>query len=1379
MPRPSKRSVLACLGKKRLIELDRIFEIGTPQPEPKAAFVEALAASKDASLQKMLETLSLAELRVVCRSHDLAVGGNKAELLGRIRGSDGPTQPLLVEVAAPVSETDGEDGQLALDLAEFLSRSQPSVRGIVPTLSRTELAAVLRRLDENHGVRLDLRAIPPGLVSLAAALEERCELGVLLAELDRDQLVKICGRYALECSGSTREAYVRTILAAASGLTIDEAHDVERESAADRVVALEDAVPSAVASDAQQYRDAVAALPRGVLHRIEADLDPGKPPEPGEIVRARHRHYVVTDVVPPPDPEHRNPRTGLRTGTLVKLVCLDDDAQGRELDVIWELELGAERIDPSRLGLARIERFDDPDKFEAYYRALQWNCVTTATRPDDERVQAPFRAGIAVMQHQLVPLQRVLALPRANLFIADDVGLGKTIEAGLILQELLLRQRLDLIVIVCPASICLQWQGEMERRFGIRFEIVGREFLSRMRRQRGALINPWDCGRRFIVSYQTLRRPEYQEPLRMALQARGPKSMLVLDEAHNVAPASNQQRYAVDSKLTKLARAIAPLFENRLFLSATPHNGHSNSFSALLELLDPTRFTRGVPIEGRDGLDAVMVRRLKRDLVGSTTLRFPTRRLVELRLTREGEDWAVQRAVRDERETPASERLCGLQTRELEISEALSAYTKLCAPSAARDRRVFIGLQKRLLSSCAAFQRTLQVHCKKTGQRILDALDDEPPRTTASEDGEVLAAELDHGANDEVGAAVALPTDASRRQQAEALLERMQELVCGAQTSPEGKMLALIDWIRRHQCPAAGAQWFPTAPSASRHWSDTRLIVFTEYSHTAEYIIRMLRAALAGTDREDERIAYFHGGTPDDSTQSDASTRSPGRRELQANFNARPDKHPVRILVATDAAREGVNFQAHCADLIHYDIPWNPGRLEQRNGRIDRTLQPSPEVRCMYFAYPQRREDRVLQVLVEKVERIQRELGSLSAVVLERIEASLEPHGIDDDAQQRLELASVGETDERDVAVREVESIRGDQARLREEIEAAADCYERSRAFFAPDAEGLRETVGIALAMGGSEGGWQVTTDARDPAHPDEAPHYTVPVMPADWARTLDTLRSPRARDQSFWEWRNEQPPRPVVFQPLSRMTDDVIQLHLEHPLVRRALARFTAHGYAAHDLSRASILQYAGTRDRVVLVGRVSLFGTGATRLHDGLLHLVADIRANGDMRPVSSQGEEATALSQMREAMRRPGSIWTPSRELVAKRLARVSKDVATLWPELKTRAEDDAAELVRLLDDRGAREAEQLVAILEAQKTKIRAALMRDEPRPGAGAEGDESAADRQRRLDRAHMAARLDSLEKDLRTEPEKLRRHYAVLTRRIEAVGLVYLVPETR
>ena len=96
--------------------------------------------------------------------------------------------------------------------------------------------------------------------------------------------------------------------------------------------------------------------------------------------------------------------------------------------------------------------------------------------------------------------------------------------------------------------------------------------------------------------------------------------------------------------------------------------------------------------------------------------------------------------------------------------------------------------------------------------------------------------------------------------------------------------------------------------------------------------------------------------------------------------------HPLRILLATDAAREGINLQAHCADLFHIDIPWNPSRLEQRNGRIDRTLQPAPEVRCHYFVYEDRAEDRVLETLVRKIDTVQRELGSIGAVLMDEME---------------------------------------------------------------------------------------------------------------------------------------------------------------------------------------------------------------------------------------------------------------------------------------------------------------------------------------------------------------------------------------------------------
>lgn len=297
-------------------------------------------------------------------------------------------------------------------------------------------------------------------------------------------------------------------------------------------------------------------------------------------------------MVPPPEPKH---------ATRVRMVCLDDDDQGRVVETLWELELGA-RVLPTETGeLPAPASIDEPRHFAAYLHALKWNAVTAT---DGRLFQAPFRAGIRLMQHQLTPLTKALSLPRANLFIADDVGLGKTIEAGLVLQELLLRQRVEFVLVICPASVQLQWKEEMAQRFGLQFEIMSRQFIARRRKERGFGVNPWSTHRRFIISHPLLRRPEYRDPLLAHLQtlgatepgSRAKKSLLILDEAHVAAPASASQ-WAVDSEITRVVRDVAPRFENRLFLSATPHNGHSNSFSALLEILDPQRFTRAVRIE--------------------------------------------------------------------------------------------------------------------------------------------------------------------------------------------------------------------------------------------------------------------------------------------------------------------------------------------------------------------------------------------------------------------------------------------------------------------------------------------------------------------------------------------------------------------------------------------------------------------------------------------------------------------------------------------------------------------------------------------------------------------------------------------------------------
>jgi len=404
--------------------------------------------------------------------------------------------------------------------------------------------------------------------------------------------------------------------------------------------------------------------------------------KPGQIARVRSRQYLIEEVIP---------SKFLGGDTIVRLSCLEDDAQGQPLEVFWEREIDTKVLGETTWDSVSSRGFDNPHFFSAYLHTLRWNCVTST---EAKLFQAPYRAGIQVKAYQLEPLRKALLMPRVALFIADDVGLGKTIEAGLILREMLLRQKVKRVVISCPPSVVQQWREEMETRFGLIFQVVDRDFVALKRRERGYSINPWTTHSRFIISHALLRDESYGASLRDWLGDFSGGAMLILDEAHNAAPASGS-RYAIDSQLTKTVREIAPRFEHKLFLSATPHNGHSNSFAALLEILDPQRFCRGVPVKNKKILDAVMVRRLKQDLREIGDRDFPERQIIPIMIDNLPED-----------------------APELTLAKLLQEYRTIReqrlkdAPKSQQNTAMLVitSLQKRLLSSIEAFSRTLKVH---------------------------------------------------------------------------------------------------------------------------------------------------------------------------------------------------------------------------------------------------------------------------------------------------------------------------------------------------------------------------------------------------------------------------------------------------------------------------------------------------------------------------------------------------------------------------------------------------------------------------------------------------------------------------------------------
>jgi superfamily II DNA or RNA helicase len=784
------------------------------------------------------------------------------------------------------------------------------------------------------------------------------------------------------------------------------------------------------------------------------DSNSVRTPEIGELVQVRSRRWLVEAVTP-----------GAISGQspIVSLSCADDDAQGQALEVFWDYELDRRVLNDEGWQDLAAKGFDAPEYFSAFLHTLQWNCVTAT---DPNLFQAPFRAGIKIEAYQMEPLRKALRLPRVNLFIADDTGLGKTIEAGLIARELLLRKKVKTIVVSAPPSVLEQWKAELEERFGLVFEILDRAYLTKMRRERGFGVNPWRTHSRFLVSQNLLSDPVYADPMREWLGPMLPGSLLILDEAHHAAPSSGG-RYGIETKFTRAVRDLASRFEHRLFLSATPHNGHSNSFSTLLELLDPYRFTRGVKVQGKKALDEVMVRRLKED-IREVQGGFPKRDVVRLVIDRLPQD-----------------------APELELSRLLDDYrTKREVRFASTTRRaqasaglLVVGLQQRLLSSFEAFARSLKTH-RTTVERqwenrnaIASTTDTMEYQETGlltstpdanDERGEWSPEELESEENAGIESATSIAEAESPRTPAVevlwheelALLDRMQEIAENARHVPDAKTHKLIDWIRENLCPELpdfGNQ--PSGPPAK--WNDRRVLIFTENREgTKRYLKTILEQAIYGTDRAEQRIAVIDG-----------LTSGAKRKETQRRFNTDPAKDPLRILLATDAAREGLNFQAHCTDLFHFDLPWNPGRIEQRNGRIDRKLQPAPEVRCHYFVLPQRAEDRVLEVLVRKTETIKKELGSLSKVIDDDIERELVQgirHHDADRLALHIEQADL-DAEKKRVAEEELESARDRQEDLKVQIARCQSLLDASRKWTRFEPAPIHEALSCSLKIIGAE----------------------------------------------------------------------------------------------------------------------------------------------------------------------------------------------------------------------------------------------------------------------------------------------------------------------
>jgi hypothetical protein len=465
--------------------------------------------------------------------------------------------------------------------------------------------------------------------------------------------------------------------------------------------------------------------------------------------------------------------------------------------------------------------------------------------------------------------------------------------------------------------------------------------------------------------------------------------------------------------------------------------------------------------------------------------------------------------------------------------------------------------------------------------------------------------------------------------------------------------------------------------------------------------------------------------------------------------------------------------------------------MEQRNGRLDRRLQRSPVVRCHYFVLPQRPEDRVLDALIRKTQTIQSELGSLTPVIAKNISQLLE-QGISHDGVESLTKAIEKLSDDQETTSSnawaintELEEIRLRQRELTQQIEQLQGLLKKSRDWLQLDDRHFRDAISASLEILGANP-LSPLNSAEVVQNPETA-RWEIPLldqrMGADptWATTLDTLRKPRQKGQKPWEWRKECPIRPVIFRDPGTLDGDVVHLHLEHRVVQRLLGRFLAQGFLHDELNRVCVCLSDDPLPKVIALGRLSLYGANASRLHDEIVAIAAEWvhpeqRGRKKLKPLT-EGQKDDVLALLEQSLTNPRLREVPDAvtNLLQKNIA---DDINDLLTPLNSRAELLTERAKRELKKRGEKEASDMKLILEQQKQRI---LEQQEKTKAIQLslslwEGYPTEEKRQIEADRRYWEKRVLSLIEEIETEPQRIQEIYQVKAQRIDPVGLVYLYP---
>lgn len=553
------------------------------------------------------------------------------------------------------------------------------------------------------------------------------------------------------------------------------------------------------------------------------------------------------------------------------LQCVGITPLVRNRDTIFLTDLEQIQIvDP-----ASIQLIADSSPFfkrSLLYLESQWR----QQLPTDTNLHIGHKAAMDPMPYQLDPTKLSLQRPRQRILIADTVGLGKTLEAGILMSELIARGKGKRILVVTVKSMMTQFQKEMWNRFTIPLVRLDSNRIQKIRASLPSNYNPFFYYDKTIVSIDTLKRDvEYRTHLEKAYW-----DIIVIDEAQNVAERGDHQ-----AQRSRLAKLLANRSDTMIMLSATPHDGRAKSFASLMNMLDPTAIADPENYTPED-IKGLCIRRFKNDVKDQVNGSFLERQVT------------LEHCHASAQEEHAFDLLAEMQ---LEMD----------AGKAKNTGRLFkTSLEKSLFSSPAACCKSIEARLKKLYKKY-----------TVDDISDIRLLEELHTALGQV-----TPENFTRYQK---LLELLRSDSYG---------------------------WNPKDPG-------DRVVIFTERIETMNYLAEHLRTDLG---LKSSAIQEISGGISD--AEQQRIVEDFGRTES-----------PIRILVASDVASEGLNLHYLSHRLIHFDIPWSLMVFQQRNGRIDRYgQQKRPDIRYLLIESNNKQikgDMRIIEILIQKEEQALKNIG--------------------------------------------------------------------------------------------------------------------------------------------------------------------------------------------------------------------------------------------------------------------------------------------------------------------------------------------------------------------------------------------------------------------